>query len=90
MRGEKKIDKFEIDAMDAPKYNIKTNHIPSIKFYATTSEEDSKWLINLYDGKIILNREDFPDMAPDEFVAEFCRILEKNFSVKFTKRGENS
>jgi len=47
-----------------------------------------KWVMKIHHGKIIFNREDFPDLTPDDFAKKVVDILELHLinyarSIKF-------
>ena len=47
---------------------------------------DNKRMIVFDKDGISLNRDNFPDFEPDDFVREFIRILEEGYAVKFIKK----
>lgn len=51
------------------------------------SPGSSPWLFEISKDKgIIFNREDYPNMCPDDFAKEFLDKLEKCFIVKFVRK----
>lgn len=69
--------------------NIKSWEIKPINNFIFSFQ--NKEILRLSEEKgFELNRDDFPDHNPNDFVKEFISILEKNFKIKFIyKRVEN-
>ena len=49
-------------------------------------DADKPWIIKISQEGIKFNREDYPNVAPDEFARAFCEILERCYDVSFTRK----
>lgn len=49
-----------------------------------------KWCIKITDEGIKFNRKDFSNFTEDEFADTILDILEKNFTVNFTKKPKDN
>lgn len=48
--------------------------------------DNGKWLIKINKDGIFFNKEEFPQMTPDQFAQCFIDILEASYNVTFEKR----
>ena len=44
---------------------------------------NNKNIMSISEKGIVIHRENMPEWTPDQFVREFCRILELHTNVKF-------
>jgi len=82
-------DKIFVDDEVFNIFCYNTNKIKHPPPNYTFLSDSNTWCVKINEDGIFFNHEKFPNATPESFAQAFIDILEKNFSVTFTKKMNN-